>query len=233
MAAQNPGGRQNYYIRLDSDVAGIETDCAWLLDAVRGETYCEIAVLYEVHDETSDVSAIAVQSSIAARTKGVGVRLGNAANEWIKALTGPVQGNAAVEPNFKMFPEVVQYELKRLLIAPLRTGKHLFGLLTLGRSVEADIDPTAIEVIQRTARLLTAVLERDFLQQGLLERKLVERAKGILQQRRRLSEEQAYLLLRDDSRRRGISIVNLAKEIIDTHVQRGGRFQSEVWRQTI
>ncbi len=61
----------------------------------------------------------------------------------------------------------------------------------------------------------------------------MDRAKGILQQRRRLSEEQAYQLLRDDSRRRGIPMIDVAKEIIDTYVQQGGRFQAEAWRQTI
>jgi response regulator NasT len=61
-----------------------------------------------------------------------------------------------------------------------------------------------------------------------LERKLVERAKGILQQRRRLSEEQAYLLLRNNSRRRRMPMVNLAREIIDVSVQTGtaGRWQT-------
>jgi AmiR/NasT family two-component response regulator len=67
--------------------------------------------------------------------------------------------------------------------------------------------------------LLTAVLERDSLRQKLVERKLVERAKGILQQRRKLSEEQAYLLLRNNSRRRRMPMVNLAKEIIELAVQ--------------
>ena len=90
-----------------------------------------------------------------------------------------------------------------------------------------------IEVAQQVARLLTAVLERDFLQRRLLERKLVERAKGILQQRRKLSEEQAYFIIRDNSRHRGIPMVEVAKEIIGTDVQPRGRFSPKVWRQTI
>lgn len=179
------------------------------------------------------MSAIAVRSRIAPRTEDVGVRLDNAANQWIKALTEPVQGRPAGEPNFKVFPEVLQYELTRLLIAPLRAEKQIFGLLTLGRTAEAGFDPPAIAVVQRTARLLAAVLERDALQRGLLERKLVDRAKGILQQRQRLSEEQADRLLRSDSRRRGVSMINVAKEIIDTHVQQGGRLHPKFWRQTI
>src|ERR1019366_3922582 len=98
---------------------------------------------------------------------------------------------------------------------------QLFGFLTLGRVSETSFDQAALEVAQRAGRLLTAVLERDTLQQKLVERKLVERAKGILQQRRRLSEEQAYLLLRNNSRRRRIPMANLAKEIIQVSVVHG------------
>jgi AmiR/NasT family two-component response regulator len=104
-----------------------------------------------------------------------------------------------------------------LLIVPLRAQEHLLGLLTLGRATEEVYEAGAVQIALRAGRLLTALLERDSLAQKLLERKLVERAKGILQRHRQLSEEQAYLLLRNNSRRRRIPMVNLAKEIIDLH----------------
>jgi transcriptional regulator with GAF, ATPase, and Fis domain len=213
--------RTRYYIRLDSGAAENETDHALLLDAARQQTDSETAVLYEFQPETSEVNAIAARSGIAARMKDVGVTLASATSQWIESLVNPVQGRPAAEPNFEKFPEVLQYQLKRLVIAPLRTENHLLGLLTLGRVVETTFDPAAMEVAQRAGRLLTALLERNSLQQKLLERKLVERAKGILQQRRKLSEEQAYLLLRNNSRRRRVPMANLAKEIIELYVQPG------------
>jgi hypothetical protein len=213
-----------YYIRLNSSVAENETDHALLLDAARQHTDSETAVLYEFPPEafeqgTAEVNAITARSGIAARVKDVGVTLASATSRWIESLASPVQGRPAAEPNFEKFPEVLQYRLNRLVIAPLRTENHLMGLLTLGRSVETNFDSAAMEVVQRAGRLLTAVFERNSLQQKLLERKLVERAKGILQQRRRLSEEQAYLLLRNNSRRRRVPMVNLAKEIIEGQMQ--------------
>lgn len=222
-----------YCIRLNSNVAQAETDPGWLLDAVRLETDSEAGVLYEFRREACEVNSIATRSEIAAGVKTARVTLTTDTSQWIDDLVEPVQGGSGGEPNFEKFPEVLQYGLKRLLIAPLRTEEHLLGLLTLGRTVETSFDPAAIEVVHRTARLLTAVLERDFLQRKLLERKVVERAKGILQQRRRLSEEQAYLLLRNDSRRRGIPMIDLAKEIIEKYAQPGARFQPEVWRLMI
>jgi hypothetical protein len=48
----------------------------------------------------------------------------------------------------------------------------------------------------------------------LARRKLVERAKGILQTQRGLSEEQAYAYLRGSSRRRRIPLTELAEEVL-------------------
>jgi GAF domain-containing protein len=213
--------QNRYYIRLDSGIAETETDYALALDAARLRTDSQTAVLYAFQPESSEVKAIAARSAAVARVKEVGVTLSHSTSQWIESLTGPVQGKPAAAPNFEKFPEVLQYQLKQLLVAPLRTDNHFLGLLTLGRRDSAVFDSAAIEVAQRAGRLLVAVLERDFLQQKLLERKLVERAKGILQQRRRLSEEQAYLLLRNNSRRRRMPMVNLAREIIDVSVQAG------------
>jgi len=217
-----------YYIRLDSSAAGTDTDHTLLLDAARLYTDSQTAVIYGFQPETSELMAFAARSSSAARIKDVGVTLSTAASRWFESLAGPVQGTPSSASNFEKFPEVLQYQLKHLIVVPLRTENDIFGLLTLGRIADASFDQLAVEVAQRAGRLLTAVLERDSLQQKLLERKLVERAKGILQQRRRLSEEQAYLLLRNNSRRRRMPMVNLAKEIIETYVQAGapGRWQT-------
>ncbi len=212
-----------YYIRSDSGAAETETDYAVLLDAVRLQTGSETAALYEFQPETSEFNAVTSRSSIGARVKDVGVTLSSATSQWIGSLAGPTQGRPATEPNFERFPEVLQYHLKRLAIVPLRTENDRLGLLTLGRPIDTAFEPVAIQVAQRAGRLLTAVLERNTLQQKLVERKVVERAKGILQQRRRLSEEQAYLLLRDNSRRRRMPMVTLAREIIESYVPQDAR----------
>jgi hypothetical protein len=206
-----------YYIRLDSGTPEKEIDHSLLLDAARSRTDSNTAVVYALQPETFDLEAIAARSSLAPRVKDAGVTLSAATSQWFESLARPVQGRAP-EPHFEKLPEVLQYRLERLAIIPLRT-ENLLGLLTLGRSSDIGFDQAAMDVAERAGRLLTAVLERDSLRQKLVERKLVERAKGILQQRRKLSEEQAYLLLRNNSRRRRMPMVNLAKEIIELAVQ--------------
>jgi hypothetical protein len=220
--ALQPIAQSRYYIRLDSSVAGAETDHTFLLDASRLNTDSQTAVIYGFQPDTSELNAIAARSSGAPRVKDVGVTLSAPTSQWFESLKSPAQGTPSTEPNFEKFPEVLQYQLKRLIVVPLRSETDIFGLLTLGRFADDAFDQPALEVAHRVGRVLTAVLERDSLQQKLLERKLVERAKGILQQRRRLTEERAYLLLRNNSRRRRVPMANLAKEIIETYVQSAG-----------
>jgi hypothetical protein len=61
------------------------------------------------------------------------------------------------------------------------------------------------------ARLISESLE---MKRTLEARKIIERAKGILQQRDGLTEEEAYLHLRSESRRMRRPMRNLAEAII-------------------
>jgi uroporphyrinogen-III synthase len=64
---------------------------------------------------------------------------------------------------------------------------------------------------ETNARLMEETLE---MKRQLETRKLVERAKGILQQRHSLTEEEAYLRLRNESRRLRRPMKELAEAII-------------------
>jgi uroporphyrinogen-III synthase len=66
-------------------------------------------------------------------------------------------------------------------------------------------------VMDENVRLQEETLE---MKRQLETRKLVERAKGILQTKHRLTEEEAYLRLRNESRRSRRPIRELAEAII-------------------
>lgn len=207
------------YIRLDAAAAEKERDCSVLLDEARHHCGSQTGVVYSFQPELSELSAIAARSIIAKRVSNAGVTVSAPMSKWIESLAGPVQGDPAEGAFFDRFPEVFQYHLKRLAVFPLRAGSELLGLLTLGRAEERSFDDDGITAGLRAARSLTAVLERDSLRHKLLETKVVERAKGILQERRRLTENQAYRTLLDDSRRRRIPMAARAQEIIELYTE--------------
>jgi response regulator NasT len=54
----------------------------------------------------------------------------------------------------------------------------------------------------------------DDVQQQLLDRKLIDRAKGLLMQKRGMSESEAYAALRQQAMRQGAKLVEVARQII-------------------
>ncbi len=216
--AIEPVNRRRYYIRLNTAAAEIDSDLTIALEGAIAKTGGAVAVAYRLDAEAGEFNAVARRTDLPARVPDVGATLSDATSQWLEDLSGTAQGKPSVDPFFEKFPEVIQHRLERVLVTPLRGAEELLGILTIGRTQDRDFDDDAIEVAQRSARLLSAVIERDSLQQKLAERKLVERAKGILQRRRKLSEEQAYLMLRNTSRRRRTPMAELAREIIETQL---------------
>ncbi len=78
-----------YYIRLDSSVAGTDTDHTLLLDAARLHTDSQTAVIYGLQPETSELTAFAAKSGSAAFIKDVGVTLSAATSQWFEVSSRP------------------------------------------------------------------------------------------------------------------------------------------------
>jgi len=104
------------------------------------------------------------------------------------------------------------------LLFPFHGEYDLVGFLTLGRRNGEFFDPRLIEGARSLAGIVSALLERDALQQAMKERKIVERAKGIVQRREGLSEEKAYHFLRNASRRRRIPMAEVAREVVESGI---------------
>lgn len=97
-------------------------------------------------------------------------------------------------------------------------------LQRLPEPVEASLDLVALAFwssneIQRLRAELKAADQR------LAVRKLVERAKGVLQLERGISEESAYAYLRGQSRRRRVTLARIAEEVVRVN---GGFDRSQI-----
>jgi hypothetical protein len=86
-------------------------------------------------------------------------------------------------------------------------------LQRLPDAVEATLDLIALAFwsAREITRLRAELKEAD---RRLASRKLVERAKGVLQLERGISEESAYAYLRGQSRRRRVTLARIAEEVV-------------------
>jgi GAF domain-containing protein len=120
------------------------------------------------------------------------------------------------------YPELARRTgLASLLSVPLITRERVIGTINLytrevRQFTEDEIGFVKVVAGQaaiaiENARLMSEALE---MKRTLEERKLMERAKGILQHKHNLTEEEAYLRLRNESRRLRRSMRDLAEAVI-------------------
>src|SRR5262245_23350896 len=120
------------------------------------------------------------------------------------------------------YPELARRTgLASLLSVPLLVGSKVIGTLNIYTSERRSFTPEEVGFAKavagqaalafENARLISETLE---MKRTLEARKIIERAKGILQQRQGISEEQAYLNLRTESRRLRRPMRDLAEAIV-------------------
>jgi hypothetical protein len=97
-------------------------------------------------------------------------------------------------------------------------------LQRLPEAVQAGLDLVALAFwsTREITRLRAELKEAD---RRLASRKLVERAKGVLQLERGISEESAYAYLRGQSRRRRVTLARIAEEVVRVN---GGSDRSHI-----
>jgi uroporphyrinogen-III synthase len=132
-----------------------------------------------------------------------------------------LQSNAFEDDRFKKFPSLVEDTYQAFLSAPLMTGGEVIGVINIHHRnpYRHSADEIALVLFlgeQMGGAIARARLEEEKLemQRRLETRKLVERAKGILQHTCNLTEEEAYLKLRNESRRCRRSMHELAQAVI-------------------
>jgi uroporphyrinogen-III synthase len=153
------------------------------------------------------------------------LRVGQGITGWVaqnRAVVA-ISQEASKDPRFQFFNELPEDTYQAFLSVPLLCRGRLVGVINLQH-----IQPHVYK--QRDIRLITTVgflvgaeiemarleTENSQLSERLETRKLVERAKGILQRDMGLDEERAYLALQQQSRQTRISMKQIAEAVIMT-----------------
>jgi GAF domain-containing protein len=111
----------------------------------------------------------------------IGLSLLDATSNRLDALVTAEQGSPRSNPLFERFPEVLQVRPAVLAAVPVRGEEpHLLGVVVLSHA-ETEFAPEQLDAATKITRLVAAVLERDDLRRKLEERKIIERAKGMIQ----------------------------------------------------
>ena len=151
------------------------------------------------------------------------LRVGQGITGWVAEHNEPVavSERAAQDPRFQFFHELPEDSYEAFLSVPLMCRGRVVGAINLQHRMPHIYKRKEIRMISAIGFLVGAEIElarveevNSNLTDQLQTRKVVERAKGILQRELGLSEEQAYLALQKQSRQKRRAMREIAEAII-------------------
>ena len=151
------------------------------------------------------------------------LRIGQGITGWVAEHREPVAvfKEAFKDPRFQRFNELPEDRYEAFLSVPLFCRGRLVGVMNLQHRESHVYTPRDIRLLTTVGYLAGAEIElarleteNSDLSQQLETRKLVERAKGILQRDLGLTEEQAYLSIQRQSRQKRKTMKEIAEAIV-------------------
>jgi uroporphyrinogen-III synthase len=201
-----------------------------LIGLVGEVTQCDACLVYLAESASGDVVLRASQIPHRAEIGHLRMKAGEGVAGWVAEHRAPVvlSHGAFEDSRFKRFPSLVEDTYDAMLSVPLVSGGEVIGVINVHHKAAHAHQPEEIAVVTFIGEQLGGAIakarltdENARLQEETLDmrrqlelRKLVERAKGILQHKYKLSEAQAYLRLRNESRRLRKPMAELAQAIV-------------------
>src|SRR5450755_1330598 len=158
------------------------------------------------------------------------LRVGQGITGWVAEHHEPVaiSEKAALDPRFQFFHELPEDSYEAFLSVPLMCRGRVVGAINLQHRLPHIHKRKEIRLIAAIGFLVGAEVELARLEEAnstlaeqLQTRKIVERAKGILQRDLGLNEEQAYLALQRQSRQKRKPMKEIAEAIVLSDDVRG------------
>lgn len=195
-------------------------------------TDCDACLVYLIEESTGEIVLMASQVPHAAELGTLRIKMGEGVTGWVAEHRSVVAlpERATDDRRFKRFSTLVEDTYEAFLSVPLVSGGETIGVINVHHREAHHHTPEEISLLTFVGEQMGGALSRSKLQEEnirlqeetlemkrqLETRKLVERAKGILQYKFSLTEEEAYLRLRNESRRLRRPMRDLAEAIILT-----------------
>ncbi len=153
------------------------------------------------------------------------LKLGQGITGWVAQYREPVavSRNACLDPRFKLFSDLPEDRFESFLSVPMVSGGRLLGVINLQNRAPYQYSPREISLTATVGFMIGAEVERARLESEnaalsarLESRKIVERAKGILQREMKISEDAAYRAMQHESQQRRKSMREIAEAVLLT-----------------
>lgn len=199
----------------------LHTVLSRVVQFVSGVVQCDSCFIYVVDEE--DLVLRASKNPHPDVVDRLKLRIGQGITGWVAEHRQPVAvGRHAFEdPRFQLFNELPEDRYEAFLSVPVLSRGKLVGVINVQHRGPHDHSRREIQLISMLGFLVGAEIEMARLEtlntelsERLETRKIVDRAKGILQRDLGISEEEAYLTIQRQSRQRRKSKRDIADAIV-------------------
>jgi len=193
-------------------------------------TECDACLVYLMDHESNEIVLRASQVPHAKDLGELRLKIGEGVTGWVAEHKSVVAlgSNAAADPRFKRFQTLIEDTYEAFVSVPIVSGGETIGVINVHHRESHTHSPEEVSLLVFIGEQMGGVVSKSLLEEEkaklleeaaafkrqLEERKLVERAKGILQQKYNTTEEDAYFRLRNQSRRLRRPMRDLAEAII-------------------
>ncbi len=153
----------------------------------------------------------------------LGMKIGQGITGWVAEHHEPVciDSGALRDPRFQFFKDLPEDSFEAFLSVPILARGHLVGVINVQHRQPHHYTPWEVQTISTLGFLVGAEIEmarleseNNILSNQLETRKLVERAKGVLQRELDIDEEKAYRMMQKESRQRRKNMREIAEAIL-------------------
>ena len=135
--------------------------------------------------------------------------------------TVAIKEKAYLDPRFKFFKELPEDRYEAFLSVPIIDKQGLVGVINLQNKKPKVFSKKEKQMIEIFASVIASGLRKvilqqklGFLEEKLEERKIIEKAKGILMKKENLTEEEAYKKIQKEAMKKRKRLKEIAEAVI-------------------
>ena len=151
------------------------------------------------------------------------LKTGEGITGWVAAhkKTVVLSKNAYRDARFKFFKELPEDLYEAFLSVPIVDKEGIVGVINFQHKKPYEFNHEQIKTVEAIVKIIASAFETVALQRKIVhleskleERKVIEKAKGILMKQRNLSEKQAYDLIQNEAMKKRKTMREIADAVL-------------------
>lgn len=186
-------------------------------------TEADSVLVYLVNGKADELSLRASKNPHPDLLRKITLKMGEGITGWVASQKQPVAlaEGASQDPRFKYFRSLPEDRFEAFLSVPIISKRGVVGVINVQHKKAHQHGEMESNLLAAVGKLVGGAVENALLveetlalKEALEIRKVVEKAKGVLMKRRKLSEEEAFKIIQKESMDTRKSLKEIAEAIL-------------------